>query len=116
MPSPIARLPAAVTLVAPVLPVVGPWVWVVLASVAVGAGFPLGLAVVAWRTPDGATSASVSALTLGSAYLLAAVAPLVMGVLIDLAGFRAALAVIAAGVVVQGVAVVRLGPRRVTYT
>lgn len=102
-------------LVAPVLPIVGPWPWVVLASVAMGAGFPLGLAVVAWRTPDGATSASVSALTLGSAYVLAALAPPVMGVLIDLAGFRAALVVILAAVVVQGVAVVRLGPRRVTY-
>jgi MFS transporter, CP family, cyanate transporter len=103
------------TLVAPVLPVLGPWLWVVLASLAVGAGFPLGLAVVAWRTPDGATSASVSALTLGSAYVVAGVAPLVMGVLIDVAGYPAALAVIAAGVLVQAVAVVRLGPRRVVY-
>jgi len=110
-----AGIGVAGILVAPVLPVVGPWAWVVLASVAVGAGFPLGLAVVAWRTPDGATSASVSALTLGSAYVLAALAPPVMGVLIDLAGFRAALAVIAVGVVVQGVAVVRLGPRHVTW-
>ncbi|GAA4798437.1 CynX/NimT family MFS transporter [Actinomycetospora chlora] len=103
------------TLVAPVLPVVGPWPWVVLASLAVGAGFPLGLAVVAWRTPDGATSASVSAMTLGSAYIVAGLAPLGMGVLIDAAGYPAALAVIAAGVLLQGVAVLRLGPRHVVY-
>jgi CP family cyanate transporter-like MFS transporter len=103
------------TLVAPVLPVVGPWPWVVLAAVGVGAGFPLGLAVVAWRTPDGATSASVSALTLGAAYVVAGVAPLVMGVVVDLAGFRAALLVVAAGVLVQAVSVVRLGPRHVTW-
>lgn len=102
-------------LAAPVLPGVGPWPWVVLASVAVGAGFPLGLAVIAWRTPDGATSASVSAMSLGSAYVVAAVAPPVMGVLIDLAGFRAALLVILAAVLAQAVAVLRLGPRRVTY-
>ncbi|MDD7937753.1 MFS transporter [Actinomycetospora lutea] len=110
-----AGIGVAGILVAPVLPVVGPWPWIVLASVAVGAGFPLGLAVVAWRTPDGATAASVSALTLGSAYLLAALAPPAMGVLIDLAGFRAALVVILAASLVQGLAVVRLGPRRVTY-
>jgi len=102
-------------LVAPVLPGLGPWPWVVLAAVGVGAGFPLGLAVVAWRTPDGATSASVSALTLGAAYVVAALAPPAMGLLIDLAGFRAALVVVAAGVLVQGVSVVRLGPRRVAW-
>jgi CP family cyanate transporter-like MFS transporter len=38
-----------------------------------------------------------------------------MGVLIDLAGFRAALVVILAAALVQGVAVARLGPRRVVY-
>lgn len=102
-------------LVAPVLPVVGPWPWVVLTSVGVGAGFPLGLAVVAWRTPDGATSASVSALTLGAAYVVAGVVPLGMGVLIDLAGYPAALAVVVAGALLQAVSVVRLGPRRVVY-
>ncbi|WP_116709285.1 MFS transporter [Actinomycetospora cinnamomea] len=102
-------------LAAPVLPGLGPWPWVVATAIGVGAGFPLGLAVVAWRTPDGATSASVSALTLGAAYVVAALAPPAMGVLIDLAGFRAALVVVAVGVVVQGVSVVRLGPRRVTW-
>lgn len=108
-------LGVAGTLVAPVLPVVGPWPWVVLASVGVGAGFPLGLAVVAWRTPDGATSASVSALTLGAAYVVAGLAPLGMGLLIDVAGYPSALAVVAAGVLLQAVSVVRLGPSRVVY-
>ena len=102
-------------LVAPVAPIVGPWPWVVLTSVAVGAGFPLGLSVIAWRTPDGATSASVSALSLGSAYLIVGVAPLGMGVLIDLAGFPAALGVIVAAVVVQALVIARLGPRGVTF-
>jgi CP family cyanate transporter-like MFS transporter len=54
-------------------------------------------------------------MTLGSAYVVAGVAPLGMGVLIDAAGYPAALAVIAAGVLLQGVAVLRLGPRRVVY-
>ncbi|MFC5062111.1 MFS transporter [Actinomycetospora atypica] len=102
-------------LVAPLAPVVGPWPWVVLTSVAVGAGFPLGLAVIAWRTPDGATSASVSALALGVAYVLAGIAPLLMGALIDAAGFSAALWVVVAAVAAQALVVVRLGPRRVTY-
>ena len=102
-------------LVAPVLPVLGPWPWVVLTSVAVGAGFPLGLAVIAWRTPDGATSASVSALSLGSAYLVAGVAPLLMGVLIDATGFGAALWVVVAAVLAQAVVITRLGPRGVVF-
>ena len=102
-------------LVLPVLPGLGPWPWVVLTSVAVGAGFPLGLAVIAWRTPDGATSASVSALSLGSAYLVAGVAPLLMGVLIDAAGFASALWVVVAAVLAQGLVVTRLGPRHVRF-
>ena len=42
-------------------PVVGPWLWAALMGIGVGAGFPLGLTVIAWRTPDAATSAAARA-------------------------------------------------------
>ena len=47
---------------APAQPPVGPWLWAALMGIGVGAGFPLGLTVIAWRTPDAATSAATSGL------------------------------------------------------
>ena len=64
-------------------PVVGPWLWAVLMGIGVGAGFPLGLTVIAWRTPDGGTSAATSGLALGVGYTVAGLGPLLMGLLID---------------------------------
>ncbi|MDN5932967.1 MAG: MFS transporter, partial [Pseudonocardia sp.] len=55
----------------PMPPVLGPWIWVVLMGIGVGAGFPLGLAVIAWRTPDGAASAATSGFALGVGYTAA---------------------------------------------
>jgi MFS transporter, CP family, cyanate transporter len=52
-------------LLVPEPPVVGPWLWAALMGIGVGAGFPLGLTVIAWRTPDGAASAATSGLALG---------------------------------------------------
>ena len=52
-------------------------------GIGVGAGFPLGLTVIAWRTPDGAASAATSGLALGVGYTVAGLGPLLMGVLID---------------------------------
>jgi CP family cyanate transporter-like MFS transporter len=91
-------------------PVVGPWPWVVLIGVGAGAGFPLGLAVIAWRTPDGATSAAVSGMAMGVGYTAAGVGPLLMGLLIDLTGgFAAAIGVLLVAAALQAVAIVRIG-------
>ncbi len=93
-------------------PVVGPWLWVVLMGIGVGAGFPLGLAVIAWRTPDGSTSAAVSGLALGIGYVAAGLGPLLMGVLIDLTGqFTAAIGVLLAAGVLQAGSIWWIGDR-----
>jgi len=93
-------------------PVVGPWGWIVLMGFGLGAGFPLGLSVIAWRTADGAASAAVSGLALGTGYVCAGLVPLLMGVLIDLTGgFTAALAVLLVAGLVQGGGVLAIGDR-----
>jgi MFS transporter, CP family, cyanate transporter len=97
-------------LLAPMPPLVGPWLWVVLVGIGCGAGFPLGLAVVAWRTPDAAASAATSGMALGVGYTVAGAGPFVMGLLIDLTGgYPAAIAVLLAAVAVQASAIVRIG-------
>ncbi|MGE3288005.1 MAG: MFS transporter [Pseudonocardia sp.] len=95
----------------PLPPVVGPWIWALLISFGLGAGFPLGLAVIAWRTPHGAASAATSGLALGIGYTAAGVAPLVMGVLVDVSGYPAAIAVLLLAAAVQAVAIWRIGDR-----
>ncbi|WP_219412912.1 MFS transporter [Pseudonocardia nigra] len=99
-------------MLAPMVPLVGPWAWVVLIGVGLGAGFPMGLTVIAWRTPDGAASAATSGLALGVGYTAAGLAPLVMGVLIDLTGgYPAAIGLLLAAAALQGFAIVRIGDR-----
>jgi CP family cyanate transporter-like MFS transporter len=99
-------------LVLPVPPVVGPWLWMVMMGAGLGAGFPLGMAVVAWRTPHGAGSAATSGLALGVGYISAGVGPLLMGLLIDLTGgFPAALAVLLVAGALQAFAIWRIGDR-----
>lgn len=88
-----------------------PWLWAILIGIGVGAGFPLGLTVIAWRTPTPARSAAVSGFGLGIGYLSAGVGPLVMGLVIDSAGFPAAIALLLIGAALQGGAVVRIGDR-----
>jgi CP family cyanate transporter-like MFS transporter len=96
-------------LLAPAGPPAGPWPWVVLIGIGSGAGFPLGLAVVAWRTPDAAASAATSGMALGVGYTVAGLGPLVMGLLVDLAGgYPPAIAVLLAAAAVQAFAVVRI--------
>jgi CP family cyanate transporter-like MFS transporter len=96
-------------------PGVGPWAWIVLMGLGVGAGFPLGLSVIAWRTPDGAASAATSGLALGTGYTCAGLVPLLMGALIDLTGgFPAALAVLLVAGAVQAGAIVAIGDRPAT--
>jgi CP family cyanate transporter-like MFS transporter len=96
----------------PVPPVVGPWLWVVLMGIGVGAGFPLGLTVIAWRSPDGASSAATTGLALGVGYTSAGLGPLLMGLLIDLTGtFAAAIAILIAAGGLQAWAIWRIGDR-----
>jgi CP family cyanate transporter-like MFS transporter len=100
-------------LVAPLPPVVGPWPWAVLVGIGSGAGFPLGLAVVAWRTPDAAASAATSGMALGVGYTVAGTGPFLMGLLIDLtAGYAAAIGVLVVAAAVQAAAIVRIGDGR----
>lgn len=97
-------------LLAPTPPLVGPWVWVVLVGIGSGAGFPLGLTVVAWRTPDAAASAATSGMALGIGYTVAGVGPFVMGLLIDATGgYPAAIAVLLAAAALQAFAIARIG-------
>lgn len=96
----------------PLPPVVGPWLWAGLMGVGVGAGFPLGLTVIAWRTPDAAASAATSGFALGIGYTSAGLGPLLMGVLIDVTGtFTAAIMVLVAAGLVQGWAILAIGDR-----
>lgn len=91
---------------------VAPWVWAALLGIGVGGGFPLGLAVVAWRTRDAARSASVGGFALGIAYVAAGLGPLLMGVLIDVAGgYPAAIGLVLVACLLQAGAVWRIGDR-----
>jgi CP family cyanate transporter-like MFS transporter len=103
---------AAGVLLWPAPPAVGPWAWIVLMGIGVGAGFPLGLTVIAWRTAHGAASAATSGLALGTGYVCAGLTPLLMGVLIDLTGgFSAALVVLLAAGAVQAIGIALIGDR-----
>ncbi len=99
-------------LVLPEPPVVNAWIWAALMGVGVGAGFPLGLSVIAWRTPDGTASAATSGLALGVGYTVAGLGPPAMGVLVDLTGgFGAAITVLLAAGAVQAAAIGWIGDR-----
>ena len=99
-------------LLLPLPPVIGPWVWAVLMGIGVGAGFPMGLTAIAWRTPNGAASAATSGLALGVGYTTAGLGPLLMGVLIDVTGgFTAAIALLLLAGLVQGAAILAIGDR-----
>jgi MFS transporter, CP family, cyanate transporter len=99
-------------LLVPMPPVAGPWMWAVLMGIGVGAGFPLGLTVIAWRTPDPAASAATSGLALGVGYMVAGIGPLLMGALIDATrGYVAAVTVLLAAGTLQGWAIQRIGDR-----
>lgn len=94
-------------------PLVGPWLWVALMAVGVGAGFPLGLSVIAWRAPDGASAGATTGLALGVGYVVAGTAPLLMGVLLDrTGGYPVPLGLLLVAGVVQAVAIGFIGDRR----
>jgi CP family cyanate transporter-like MFS transporter len=99
-------------LLLPLPPVIGPWAWAVLMGIGVGAGFPMGLTAIAWRTPNGAASAATSGLALGVGYTTAGLGPLLMGVLIDMTGgFTAAITLLLLAGLVQGCAILAIGDR-----
>lgn len=107
--SSLAGTLGAVLLPAPATPL--PWLWAVLIGIGVGGGFPLGLTVIAWRTPTPARSSAVSGFGLGIGYLAAGLMPLLMGLLIDLGGFPPAIMLLVAGAVLQAGAIQRIGDR-----
>ncbi len=96
-------------LVAPDPPLIGPWLWVTLIGLGSGAGFALGLTMIAWRTPDGATSTATSSVALGIGYTIAGLGPLLMGLLIDLSGFPAAIVVLLVAAGAVAAAIVAIG-------
>lgn len=99
-------------LVFPLPPLVGPWLWVTLIGFGSGAGFPLGLAVIAWRSRDAASGAATSGLAMGVGYTAAGFGPLVMGLLVDVTGgYSAAIAVLLLAALVQALAIVGIGHR-----
>jgi CP family cyanate transporter-like MFS transporter len=97
-------------LLLPLPPVVGPWLWVVLAGTSAGAGYSLGIAVIAWRSPRGSVAGAVTGMALGFGYVLAGFAPTLMGVLLDLTGrYTAPMSVLILAGVVQLVATGLIG-------
>jgi MFS transporter, CP family, cyanate transporter len=100
-------------LLAPLPPVLGPWPWVVLIGIGGGAMFPLGMTIIAWRTPDGATTAATSGLALGIGYTAAGLGPPLMGLLVDATGgYRAAIGVLLAAAAMQAWTILRIGGER----
>jgi CP family cyanate transporter-like MFS transporter len=94
-------------------PVVGPWLWVFLIGFACGAGFPLSLGVIAWRSPDPAAAAATSGMALGVGYTVAGLGPLLMGVLVDVThGYSAALCLLLVAAALQLVAALGMGDVR----
>jgi CP family cyanate transporter-like MFS transporter len=92
---------------------VGPWVWAALIGLGSGAGYPLGVAVIAWRSPDSATGAATSGLALGVGYLAAGLGPALMGLLVDVTGgYRPAVLVLLFAAAVQAWAILRIGDGR----
>ncbi|MEO6880723.1 MAG: MFS transporter [Mycobacteriaceae bacterium] len=81
----------------------GPWPWVTLIALGVGAGFPMALTLVSWKSHTPAEASGATAVGLGVGYLGAAVAPLLMGVLRDAThSFTAPLLVLVVAAVLMG--------------
>lgn len=99
----LTLLGAAGALLAPVA--LGGWPWVALLALGVGAGFPMALTLVSWKSRSPAEASGVTAVGLGIGYLGAAVAPLLMGLLHDVTGsYLGPLLVLVAAALAMGVA------------
>ncbi|KAA0018869.1 MFS transporter [Salinicola corii] len=62
------------------------WVWIVILGLGQGGTFSMALTLLALRAPDAITAASLSAMAQGIGYTLAAMGPLLVGVLHDWSG------------------------------
>ncbi len=67
-------------------PAAAPWLWMTLFGVAQGAGFALGLLLVALRAPDVGVATRLSGMAQCIAYVVAATGPFVYGLVHDTAG------------------------------
>ncbi|WP_164999537.1 MFS transporter [Salinicola tamaricis] len=70
-------------------PIGGIWVWVVILGLGQGGTFSMALTLLALRAPDALTAASLSAMAQGIGYTLAALGPLMVGLLHDCGGWNA---------------------------
>jgi MFS transporter, CP family, cyanate transporter len=99
-------------LLAPVPPLVGPWLWATSLGLGAGAGFPLGMTAIAWHSRGGEHAATLSGRATGTGYLVAGIGPFVMGLLVDAFGdYRWAFAVLGVVAVAQIMATARIGNR-----
>ena len=67
-------------------PAAAPWLWVTVFGVAQGAGFALGLLMVAVRAPDVAIATRLSGMSQCYSYVIAATGPFVYGLVHDVSG------------------------------
>ncbi|WP_066946136.1 MFS transporter [Microtetraspora fusca] len=69
-----------------VAPATVPWVWMVILGLGQGAAIALALLIIALRAPDPASVTALSAVAQSSGYVLAAVGPILFGLLHELSG------------------------------
>lgn len=67
-------------------PIASIWLWIVVLGLGQGGTFSMALTLLALRAPDATTAASLSAMAQGIGYTLAAMGPLLVGVLHDWSG------------------------------
>ncbi len=67
-------------------PIASIWLWIVILGLGQGGTFSMALTLLALRAPDATTAASLSAMAQGIGYTLAAMGPLLVGVLHDWGG------------------------------
>ncbi|MEV0970407.1 CynX/NimT family MFS transporter [Microtetraspora glauca] len=67
-------------------PATSPWLWMIILGVGQGASIALALLIIALRAPDPASVTALSAVAQSSGYVLAAVGPLLFGLLHQLSG------------------------------
>lgn len=95
-----------------VAPSAAPWLWAVCLGIGMGV-FPIAVTIISLRTRTPSDTRQLSTMSQGVGYLLAAVGPLVFGILHGATGsWTASLAVVLAGVLVQMVVGVFAGRAR----
>lgn len=69
-----------------VAPATAPWLWMIILGIGQGASIALALLIIALRAPDPASVTALSAVAQSCGYVLAALGPLVIGLLYQLTG------------------------------